>query len=118
MFPKSPSGTQCVAKNRSRQQEKSIAIRLGGKTTKASGSKSEKGDVRLRKILRLEAKTTTKKSFSITQEMLDKIEDTAISSGEMPVIEIEFIDDTGKPLRSVCVVPTYVLDMIKYAGES
>jgi len=111
-FPRTLSGTSCVAKNRSKVQESEIAKRINAKTTKASGSKDEKGDVRLRKVLRLEAKTTTKKSFSITQDMLDKIEDAALGSGELPVIEVEFLNEKGRPFRSVCVVPTYVLDMI------
>ena len=98
---------------RSRKQERELAGRLGGRRTAASGSKDEKGDVRLKGILRLEAKTTKHKSFSVTREMVQQIEQAALSTGEMPVIAIEFINEQGKPICSVAVVPMYVLDLLK-----
>ncbi len=105
---KLPSNSHRRAPN----QEKELASRLGGRTVRGSGSGAEKGDVRIHKVLRIEAKTTKNKSFSVTREMLVKIEDAAVSSCELPALVIEFVDDQGKPLKEVAVVPTYVLDAI------
>ena len=92
---------------RSREQEKEAAARLGGRITKASGAGAfEKGDVRVKGLLRVEAKTTKHKSFSVTGEMLDKIEQQAVMAGEFPAMEIEI--EGGA--RRVYVVPTWVLD--------
>ena len=102
---------------RSRKQEQEIAGRLGGRLTPASGSKIEKGDVRVRGIMRIEAKTTKHKSFSVTLEMIEKIEEAALSCGETPVIAIEFNDGKGRKLKEVAVVPMYVLDLIKDSHE-
>lgn len=95
---------------RSRKQEKELATRLGGRKTPASGSKGEKGDVRVRGILRIEAKTTKHKSFSVTLDMIEQIEDAALCSDELPCIVIEFNDGAGKKIKEVAVVPTYILD--------
>lgn len=98
---------------RARKQEKELATRLGGRVTVASGSKMEKGDVRVKNIVRLEAKTTRHRSFSVTLEMIEKIEDAALAAGEMPVLLIEFNDGRGKRIKEVAVVPSYVIDMLK-----
>lgn len=95
---------------RSRKQEKELAGRLGGSTTVASGSKMEKGDVRIKGVMRIEAKTTKNNSFSVTREMIAKIEDAALASGEVPAIAIEFTDGRGNKVMEVAVVPMYVLD--------
>lgn len=101
---------------RSRKQERELAERLGGRRTAASGSKDEKGDVRVKGIVRIEAKTTKNKSFSVTLDMIRQIEEAALVSGEMPVIVIEFNDSCGNRIKEVAVVPTYVLDLLK--GDS
>lgn len=98
---------------RSKKQEKEIAGRIGGKITPASGSREVKGDVRLKGIVRVEAKTTRNKSFSVTLDMIQKIEDAAISAGEMPVLIVEFTDGYGRKVAEVAVCPTYVLDSIR-----
>ncbi len=98
---------------RSRKQEKALAGRLGGRVTVGSGNQIEKGDVRVRGILRIEAKTTLHKSFSVTMDMIRKIEDAAATGGELPVIVIDFISPQSKVLKSVCVCPAYVLDALK-----
>lgn len=97
---------------RAPKQEKELARRIEGRTTKASGSKEEKGDVRKPGVLRIEAKTTKYKSFSITIEMVEKIEQAALTCDELPCLVIEFNDGKGKRLKEVCVVPSYILDMI------
>jgi hypothetical protein len=97
---------------RAPKQEKSLALRLRGLTTAASGSREVKGDVRVRRVLRLEAKTTKNKSFSVTLEMVRKIEEAAAGGAELPAIVVEFHDGFGRPIAEVAVVPTYVLDEI------
>lgn len=95
---------------RSRVQEKKLADRLGGRRTSASGSKDEKGDVRVRRLVRVEAKTTKHRSFSVTLDMVREIETAALTSDELPFILVEFINEQGKPIAELCVVPSYVLD--------
>lgn len=94
------------------KQEQSLAKRLKGLRTPASGSGDVKGDVRLRRVLRIEAKTTKNRSFSVTLEMVRKIEEAAAAGAELPAIVVEFNDGNGKPIAEVAVVPTYVLDEI------
>lgn len=98
---------------RSKKQEKEIAKKIGGNRTPASGAGTVKGDVRLKGIARIEAKTTKNKSFSVTLEMVSKIEEAALSTGEMPVIVVEFTDGFGKKLGELAVCPTYVLDTLQ-----
>ena len=97
---------------RSKDQEQELAERVGGRKTLASGALDVKGDVRKKRVVRIEAKTTSNKSFSVTLEMVKKIEDAAFSADELPVVVVEFIDKQGKPKSSVAVVPMYVLEMI------
>ena len=51
------------SQKRAKKQERETAVRFGGTSTLASGSKDEKGDVRVRRIARIECKTTKNKSF-------------------------------------------------------
>lgn len=103
--------TKSVAHERSLKQEIELAKRGGGSRVPGSGSAYQKGDVKgYNGIFRIEAKTTTKKSFSVTREMIRKIQDAALPNGELPAIVIEFIDEQGKPEMEVAVVPTWLLD--------
>lgn len=99
---------------RAPKMEKELAKRVGGKITPGSGNKDVKGDVRKRGVVRIEAKTTKNKSFSVTLEMIAKIEEAALSCAELPIIVVEFNDGNGKKVREVAVVPTYVLDSLGY----
>ena len=100
---------------RSKVQEAATAKRVGGRITLASGAGAfEKADVRVKGVARLELKTTKRKSFSVTAEIIDKVEAQALQAGEVPVIEIE-IDNEGTP-RSVCVIPTWALDALLQRG--
>lgn len=101
-----------VSHRRSKAQERDLAKRLDAKTTLASGSKAEKGDVRKHGVIRIEAKTTKNKSFSLTREMVSKIEDAALPCNEIPAIVVEFIDEEGNPVMEVAILPTYVLEHI------
>lgn len=97
---------------RSKAQEKKLAIRVGGSLTPASGARDIKGDVRIKNVVRIEAKTTKNASFSVTRDMIDKIETAAVNSGEMPVLVIEFNDGFGKKLKEVAVLPMYALESL------
>lgn len=113
-LPKELKSFQTVAHRRSPVQERSLAQRLNGSCIPGSGSKDTKGDVR-NGVVRIEAKTTTKASFTVTREMVRKIEDAALtsSSGEVPAIVIEFIDARGKVLDSLLVMPGWAVDSLK-----
>jgi hypothetical protein len=110
---KKPANTGTVAQGHAPRQEKALAERVNGKTIPASGALDEKGDVRIAGFLRIEAKCTARKSFSITQDMLSKIENAAIGEGEIPMIVVDFLTDTGAVKNTVCVVPDYVLDLLR-----
>ena len=94
---------------RSVVQEREIAKRFGGKVTPGSGNKDVKGDVIVKGVCRIEAKTTKNKSFSVTLEMSDKIEMAAMVNGEVPAIIVEFITPEGKPIKELTIVPSWVL---------
>lgn len=97
---------------RSVKQEASLAKTLGGRRTAASGSRDEKGDVRIKGVSRIEAKTTKNASFSVTREMVDKIEMAAASSSEVPAIVVEFNDGLGRSLKSVAILPMWALETL------
>lgn len=109
--------TQSRAYNRAPAQEREAAGRLGGRTTPASGSLREKGDVRVSGILRLECKATAKKSFSVTRDMVRKITEAGELSGEIPAVEIEFLPVSGQFHGRVAVVPVYVLNQLVAAEK-
>lgn len=94
------------------KQEKEVAKRVRGRTTPASGSRDTKGDVRVMRKARIECKTTKNKSFSVTLDMIRKIEDAGVQAGELPVLLVEFTDGFGRKVAEVAVVPSYVLDDI------
>lgn len=99
---------------RAPKQEKRLAKRGGGQLVPGSGSGTQKGDVKkFNGILRIEAKNTIHKSFSVSLKMLEKIEEAALPNGELPAIVVEFIDEEGRLIRDCAVVPMYVLDEIK-----
>lgn len=97
---------------RSKKQEKELSLRLKARLTPASGAKAMKGDIRKKGIVRIEAKTTKNKSFSVTLDMIRKIEEAALPYDEMPVIIVEFNDGNGHKLAEVAVVPMYALDIL------
>lgn len=96
---------------RAKRQEKQIAKRTRGRLIPGSGNGAVKGDVRVRKLYRIECKTTKNNSFSVTKEMIEKLEMAALASGEVPIIVVEFNDGRGRKLKEVAVIPTYMLDI-------
>lgn len=105
--PKKAQG-QSKSHARSRIQEKEIANRIGGRVTPGSGSKYQKGDVRLKGFVRVEAKTTIHKSFSVSTKLIDKLEEETFGSGEIPIFEIELAGGT----HTAIVMPKDALEMI------
>jgi hypothetical protein len=114
---------------RSSKQEKGLAQKLGGFKTPGSGAgftatragqrnRNHKGDVFVKDVARIEAKSTQHKSFSVTQEMLDKIENASVAMGEAPAIVIEFLDSLGKPTREVAVIPMWALEALIHAAKA
>jgi Holliday junction resolvase len=100
------------AHKRSTYQEREVAKRTGSRLTSGSGNQSVKGDCRKRGIVRIECKTTSSKSFTVTLDMLNKLETAANIAGEYPVLVVEFLRD-GKPWRSVCITDDSLLDKIQ-----
>lgn len=94
------------SKRRAPKQEAEIAARLGARTVRGSGSGLEKGDVRREGFLRVEAKCTRRKSFSLTRDMINKIVDAACARGdvEIPMMHIEFLSPDGKKEMGVYVL--------------
>lgn len=109
--PKRLRGNKKAAHSRSPKQEKELAKRIGGKQVKGSGCGFAKGDVRLKNKVLVEAKCTEKKSFALTRKLVRKIEDEACGNGELPVIEIEFLNK-GKPHDKIYVIPAWALESL------
>ena len=88
------------------KKEAALAKSVGGRTTLASGSKKEKGDVRKVGVTRLEHKITQNKSFSVTREMIRKVENAALACEEVPALVVEFINPkTGKSEGEIACIP-------------
>jgi hypothetical protein len=103
---------QSVAHTHAPRQEKQAAKRLGATQVPRSGAGDVKGDVRKMRVMRLECKSTSAKSFTVTRSMIEKIESAALASGELPAMEIEFLSPTGRSEGKVALVPVYVLEMM------
>jgi hypothetical protein len=94
---------------RSKRQEAETAERLGGRTQKGSGcGHYQKGDVRVPKLARVEAKTTKHDSLPLTVEMIQKLEDACVGADEVPVIEVEL--RLGK--HRCYVIPDYAIEFV------
>jgi Holliday junction resolvase len=102
---------------RAKKQEREVAKKLGGCRTPGSGNGDIKGDVRVKGFVRIECKTTGKRSFAVTMDMIEKIEAAALSAGEIPVLVVEFNDGMGHRLREVAVVPTYAIEHLRGTDE-
>lgn len=84
------------AKKRSQLQERRIADDLGGQVQKNSGATDfAKGDVRVQGQLGVEAKHTSKKSFTLSLADIMKIRNEALARGESWVMQVEFVGQAG-----------------------
>lgn len=100
------------------RQEKKLAKRLGGQTITGSGSKLRKGDVEVRGIVRIEAKTTSADSFRVSKEMLQKIRNASLPSDQVPAIIIEFLNAKGLPEGEVAVIPVDMLETLIHGAKT
>lgn len=91
-------------------QESRVAERLGGETVVGSGAGRMKGDVRLKGLARIECKTTMAKSYALTRETIDKVENAGTGAGEVPAIVVDFIRGDGTVEHSVAVIPMWALE--------
>lgn len=112
---------------RASNQEKQTAGKYGGRLVPGSGGApkqgrkekgnrshvAEAGDVRIPGVARIECKTTKHASFSVTSEMIDKIETATFGADEIPVIEVEL--ELGK--KRVYVVPEWAMDLLLDAAK-
>lgn len=105
-----------AAQRRSPRQEADIA-RRGGIPTPGSGSgPTHKADVRnYCGVFRVEAKTTSHRSFSIKLSDWQKVEDAAYPNREEPMMIIEFLDESGQPIKELAVVPLWIAE--EWASE-
>ncbi len=110
--PKQQGNRKYIAQRHSPKQEARTAKEFGGHVTIGSGNKHMKGDVRIPGLARIENKCTSKKSFSITIDMIKKLRDNAIGYGEIPIIQIDFIDSDGKVLEQVAVAPQKLIEAL------
>ena len=77
-------------RERSQLQEKKMAKALGGRVQPASGALPYyKGDIKADRYL-IEAKTTTKKSYTLTRALLGKIDSEAENIRKTPVLALSF----------------------------
>jgi len=105
--PKCLQGNLSPSHLRAKQQEKEIAKRTGGRQTPGSGNKTVKGDVRVKGVMRIEAKTTKHLSFTVTTEHISNITNAVAGTLEIPCMAIEFGDGT-----SFVILPESALDTI------
>lgn len=110
--PKRKQGQLTASHKRAPKQEREIAAAMGGKVTLGSGNLEVKGDVRVPRVARIECKTTMNQSFSITRDIVRKIQTAAMGAGELPAVVVEFLDKKGRPVSSIAIVPTWVLSLI------
>ena len=82
---------------RAKKQEERIAEEVGGRAQPASGARwHSKGDVRAAGRLRVEAKHTSKPSYTLKLKDLLKIRQEAVSGGmESWAMQVEFLGQAG-----------------------
>jgi len=88
----------------SQKQELETAELIGGRRQKGSGALlGNKGDVRLPGVLRGEMKFTTKRSFTLTREVLDKIRSECVGK-ERPFVGLRFVDPDTRATEDEWVI--------------
>lgn len=88
----------------SAKQEQRMARDLGGRVQPASGAMPHaKGDVRKMGVVRAEAKYTSKSTYSLKLEELDKI--VAEAGLDRAVLQVCFVDRSSRPLLEIAIFP-------------
>ena len=83
------------------QQERRTAALLRGRTTPASGASTDpfkKGDVSAKNFL-VECKTTEKKGYRLTREVLHKIKMEAYKQNKIPVLQVDLEGESYAVIR-------------------
>jgi hypothetical protein len=91
---------------RAPKQEKATTKRLGGRAIPASGARFRKADTEVPNVVRIECKATKHNSFSVTKAMMQTVEEAGLLEGQIPAIQIEFVDGKGNVEYSCYVVKT------------
>lgn len=87
---------QSEAYRRAPHQEREAAKEMTtARRTALSGAGLEKGDVRLEGAVRLECKATGRKSYALSVEAWKALEEQALTAGEVPAMQIEFLLPDG-----------------------
>ena len=83
-----------------RASERRLSKTIGGRLTPASGAvDGAKGDIRFNDFL-LEAKSTTRDSFSVDYRQLAKIKAESLSNDKAPGLTVSFVTGNGVPRQS------------------
>ena len=105
-------------KKASVRQENRIARDINGQRQKASGAMAHaKGDVRKHGILRIEAKFTKARSYTVHYDDLVKIRSECVS-GETPAFQITFMDRDLQPIDEWMMVPYAVWRKLHAIAEN
>lgn len=97
-------GNTGAAYKRAPKQEKENAKRLGGKAIPASGARFRKGDTEVPNVVRIECKATEAESFRVTRGMMQKVIEASMLEGQVPAIQIEFVDNVSNVLDTYYVM--------------
>jgi hypothetical protein len=98
-----------------RKQEQVTATKHGGRGTPASGSGSVKNDVR-NDDWSFEVKHTSKKSYSVTREVLDTAERHALADGRRMALVLSFDEGLGKSPRRYVLADENDFIEVVYGG--
>lgn len=112
-MPKRLGGKTENANQRKGRAHEAQSVKLhGGRAVRGSGAGREKGDVRRVGVARIECKTTKNRSFSVTRELIEKVEASiSIGSSEIPFMEIRVDDQSADP-KTCYVFPSWAGPMI------
>jgi hypothetical protein len=117
--PKRLGGSTANANQRKGRAHEAASVKtLGGRAVRGSGAGREKGDVRRVNVYRLECKTTKNRSYSLTREMIEKVEASVpAGSSEIPFMEIRVDDQSAMP-KTCFVFPAWAGPLIVEALAS
>ena len=85
---------------RGRKFEDRIAKKGGGKKVPLSGAGVKKHDVEEGPWL-IEAKSTSKGSYSVSAKLLNELRRNAMTTGKLPRLDIQFFNGTSTPIHAV-----------------
>lgn len=92
---RSRAGFAASTRARSSRQERHNARAVGGYLTANSGAGHDKGDIKVRGLLREEDKTTTKRSYVLRLDDLVRVSAAAVGD-EIPILRISFEDNLAQ----------------------